>query len=133
MGNCCSSSKNETDPFAQPGRPLGANQQPAKGTTSTPSGPRAPLPKASNWGSAGRTLGGPAEPASAPDTADARSNAAVAAQKRAESASGAHKGKLGSKLAAQKAQTQNQTLNEASRSERDTRAALEVKKAQQWD
>lgn len=52
-------------------------------------------------------------------------------QKRAEGAS-ANKGKLGSKLAAQKAQTQTQTLNEASRTERAARDADGAEEARRW-
>jgi len=54
-------------------------------------------------------------------------------KKRAEGASAAAgKGKLGSKLAAQKAQTQGQTLNEVSRSERAARNADEAAEARRW-
>lgn len=54
-------------------------------------------------------------------------------QKRAESASAAgSKGKLGTKLAAQKAQTQNQTLNEASRDEVAARDADGAAEARRW-
>ncbi|KAG2415570.1 hypothetical protein HFD88_006761 [Aspergillus terreus] len=133
MGSICSKSSNEPDHFAQPGRVLGSNQTPQKGTSA---GPRAPLPK-SHWGTPGRTLGGGGDTSSAatesPDTADARAKAAIAAQKRAESATTGNKGKLGSKLAAQKAQTQNQTLNEASRSERAARDADGAAAAQRWE
>ncbi|KAL4893904.1 hypothetical protein BDV59DRAFT_176412 [Aspergillus ambiguus] len=137
MGSFCSKSSNEPDAFAQPGRVLGSGQNPQKGTTSSSSGPRAPLPK-SNWGTPGRTLGGAGEPSttpstSSPDTADARTNAAIAAQKRAESATTARKGKLGSKLAAQKARPPNQTLNEVSREERAARDADEAAAAQRWE
>ena len=54
-------------------------------------------------------------------------------QKRAEAASTANKGKLGTKLAAQKAQTNNQTLQEASRAERSARDADSVEQAKRWD
>ena len=53
-------------------------------------------------------------------------------QKRAESAS-ANKGKLGSKLAAQKAQTQAQTLNQVSRTERAARDVDGVEAARRWE
>ncbi|RMJ21224.1 hypothetical protein PHISP_07903, partial [Aspergillus sp. HF37] len=53
--------------------------------------------------------------------------------KRAEESSSTGRGKLGSKLAAQKAQTHNQTLNEASRSERAARDADGAAAAQRWE
>lgn len=53
-------------------------------------------------------------------------------QKRAESMSATSKGKLGSKLAAQKAKTQTQTLDQASREERAARDVDEVEQARQW-
>lgn len=53
-------------------------------------------------------------------------------QKRAESAS-ANKGKLGSKLAAQKAQTQSQTLDQVSRTERAARDVDGVEAARRWE
>ncbi|PLB40021.1 uncharacterized protein BDW47DRAFT_123962 [Aspergillus candidus] len=158
MGSICSKSSNQsTEAFSRPGRPLGSS---ATGPKS--SAPRAPLPKsASNFASPGRTLGGEsstktsnsrvgtqtqtqAQPqtqqgagvgdatAAAP-VADPRANAAIAAQKRAESASAAGgKGKLGTKLAAQKAQTQSQTLNEVSRDERAARDADDAAAARAW-
>jgi len=52
-------------------------------------------------------------------------------QKRAEEASG-NKGKLGSKLAAQKAKTQTQTLGEVSREERAARDADGAEEARRW-
>lgn len=54
-------------------------------------------------------------------------------QKRAEAAGSANRGKLGSKLAAQKAQTHSQTLNEASRDERAARDADTAAAAQRWE
>ncbi|PLB43934.1 hypothetical protein P170DRAFT_480878 [Aspergillus steynii IBT 23096] len=132
MGNICSRSKNEPEPFSRPGRVLGANQPPA-GAAGTPqgkkpAGPRAPLPanSKSHFGSPGRTLGEGGE------NSDARTNAALAAQKRAESTT-TGKGKLGSKLAAQKAQTQSQTLNEASRDERAARDADDAANTRRWE
>ncbi|GAQ41502.1 hypothetical protein AKAW_07677 [Aspergillus niger] len=140
MGNICSKSSNQPDAFSSPGRVLGsAANPPAKDSSS--SAPRAPLPSnakpASNWGSgpSGRTLGSPAAggEGNGDVTADARTKAALAAQKRAESASAAgSKGKLGTKLAAQKAQTQNQTLNEASRDEVAARDADGAAEARRW-
>ncbi|KAJ6131180.1 hypothetical protein N7523_001640 [Penicillium sp. IBT 18751x] len=120
MGNCCSSSK-EPEAFSGPGRVVGA--------PSSPSAPRAPLPT-KNWkNTPGRTLG---EASDTPGGADeARSNAAIAAQKRAEEAS-SNKGKLGSKLAAQKAKTQTQTLGEVSQDERAARDADGAEEARRW-
>ncbi|GKZ72253.1 hypothetical protein AnigIFM50267_008615 [Aspergillus niger] len=139
MGNICSKSKNQPDAFSSPGRVLGSAPN---NTAKDSSAPRAPLPSnakpASNWGSgpSGRTLGSGNTAAAAGDgnvTADARTNAALAAQKRAESASATgSKGKLGTKLAAQKAQTQNQTLNEASRDEVAAREADGAAEARRW-
>ena len=54
-------------------------------------------------------------------------------QKRAESASSGNKGKLGSKLAAQKAKTHTQTLNELSEAERAARDADNAEAARQWN
>ncbi|GAT29296.1 hypothetical protein RIB2604_02901660 [Aspergillus luchuensis] len=148
MGNICSKSSNQPDAFSSPGRVLGSGPNPPAKDSS--SAPRAPLPSnakpASNWGSgpSGRTLGSPAAGEGNGDaTADARTKAALAAQanvattiwkqKRAESASAAgSKGKLGTKLAAQKAQTQNQTLNEASRDEVAARDADGAAEARRW-
>lgn len=53
-------------------------------------------------------------------------------QKRADAAQTSSKGKLGTQLAAQKAQTQSQTLNEASRSERAARDADTAAEARRW-
>lgn len=53
-------------------------------------------------------------------------------QKRAEGTS-VKKGKLGSKLATQKAQTQSQTLNEASQTERAARDADGAEQARRWE
>ncbi|KAE8147409.1 hypothetical protein BDV25DRAFT_160443 [Aspergillus avenaceus] len=125
MGNICSRSKNEPESFTTPGRVLGSNPSPAP---NKPAGPRAPLPAKATTG---RPLGGGGAPGAGDDTADARSNAAIAAQKRAESAGG--KGKLGSKLAAQKAQTHTQTLTEASRDERAARDADNAASARRWE
>ncbi|GLA08309.1 hypothetical protein AnigIFM60653_009840 [Aspergillus niger] len=139
MGNICSKSKNQPDAFSSPGRVLGSAPN---NTAKDSSAPRAPLPSnakpASNWGSgpSGRTLGSGNTAAVTGEgnaTADARTNAALAAQKRAESASATgSKGKLGTKLAAQKAQTQNQTLNEASRDEVAAREADGAAEARRW-
>ncbi|KAJ5086455.1 hypothetical protein NUU61_007762 [Penicillium alfredii] len=131
MGNLCSRSANEPDPFSRPGRVVGTT--PSAGANA--SAPRAPLPAKTNWkGTPGRTLGESATGQSTEGGSDeARSNAAIAAQKRAESSSTANKGKLGSKLAAQKAQTQSQTLGEVSRTERAARDADGAEAARRWE
>ncbi|KAL2834543.1 hypothetical protein BJY01DRAFT_84089 [Aspergillus pseudoustus] len=141
MGNICSRSKNEPEAFSSPGRVLGSS------TTNNNTAPRASVPagaklKQSNWQSPGRTLGGEGGSGSAgagsttgpgTETAeDARARAAAAAQARAE-ATTASKGKLGTKLAAQKAQTHSQTLNEVSRDERAARDADGAEAARRWD
>lgn len=59
-------------------------------------------------------------------------NSYACEQKRAESGS-ANKGKLGSKLAAQKAKTQTQTLAEVSRDERGARDADQAAEASKWN
>ncbi|OJJ49653.1 hypothetical protein ASPZODRAFT_12773 [Penicilliopsis zonata CBS 506.65] len=123
MGNLCSS-RSEADPFTQPGRVLGSSSTQAQ-PAQQPS--RVPLPSKANFSTPGRTLGAPATE----DTADARAQAALAAQKRAEATSG--KGKLGSKLAAQKAQTQAQTLSEASRDERANRRLDDTVTTSRWE
>ncbi|KAJ9308229.1 hypothetical protein DTO217A2_2211 [Paecilomyces variotii] len=127
MGNICSRSANKSDPFSQPGRVLGS-APPAAST------PRAPLPpKVSSSMGPGRTLGG-TNGGSSTEAEDPRSKAALAAQKRAEAqANAANKGKLGSQLAAQKAQTHSQTLVEASRTERAARDADNAAQAQRWE
>ncbi|KAL5341807.1 hypothetical protein BJX70DRAFT_357973 [Aspergillus crustosus] len=142
MGNICSSSRNETEtsPSSRPGRVLGSS-----------SAPRAPVPAGakskSPFQSPGRTLGTSSAPAgtgtgeestigTAEDAAasDARAKAALAAQQRAGAASStANKGKLGTKLAAQKAQTQAQTLSEVSKDERAARDADGAATARRWE
>ncbi|PTU22503.1 hypothetical protein P175DRAFT_0499035 [Aspergillus ochraceoroseus IBT 24754] len=52
-------------------------------------------------------------------------------EKRAEEATG--KGKLGTKLAAQKAKTHAQTLSEASGEQRAARDADDASEARRWD
>ncbi|PGG96225.1 hypothetical protein GX51_07931 [Blastomyces parvus] len=122
MGSLCSKSANPTEPFAQPGRVLGTNPNP-------PQAPRASLPRKAN---AGRTLGGGQVPAQGKD--DPRSAAARAAEERAAKQSSAtKKGKLSSQLAAQKAQTRNETLDEASRHNRATREADAAAEVSRWD
>ncbi|OJI97532.1 hypothetical protein ASPVEDRAFT_146890 [Aspergillus versicolor CBS 583.65] len=145
MGNICSRSKNESaaEPFARPGRVLGSSADNSAPRASVPANAKSK----SHWQSPGRTLGGGggggenANPGAGTasgtgaveDTDDARAKAALAAQKRAEATGPANKGKLGSKLAAQKAQTQNQTLNEVSRDERAARDADGASAARRWD
>ncbi|KAJ5113623.1 hypothetical protein N7456_002157 [Penicillium angulare] len=134
MGNLCSRASNDPDAFSGPGRVVGT-------TPSNPT-PRASVPQNTNWKSTpGRTLGDNSPTQSQSQTQggpgagtdEARSNAAIAAQKRAETASStSNKGKLGSKLAADKAKTQNQTLNEVSRDERAARDADQAAEARQW-
>ncbi|KAJ5951142.1 uncharacterized protein N7479_009555 [Penicillium vulpinum] len=126
MGNICSRSSNETDAFSQPGRVVGTD-------SGTSAAPRAPLPAKTNWkATPGRTLGEGNTNSSTAAADEARANAAIAAQKRADSAS-ANKGKLGSKLAAQKAQTQAQTLDQVSRTERVARDVDGVEAARRWE
>ncbi|OAX85259.1 hypothetical protein ACJ72_00381 [Emergomyces africanus] len=126
MGSFCSKSANPTEPFAQPGRVLGTNPNP-------PQAPRASLPRkiGSSRADPGRTLGG-----QGPDQGkgDPRNAAARAAEERAaKQTSTAKKGKLSSQLAAQKAQTRNETLDEASRHNRATREVDAVEAARRWD
>lgn len=87
MGNICSRSKNEPEPFSRPGRVLGSNPPPQSGSAGTatqgkkPAGPRAPLPanSKSHFGSPGRTLG-EGEGEGGGQNSDPRANAALAAQ-----------------------------------------------------
>ncbi|KAJ5794197.1 hypothetical protein N7457_000796 [Penicillium paradoxum] len=127
MGNLCSRSSNEPDPFSQPGRVVGTN------SSGRDAAPRAPLPTKTNWkATPGRTLGESNTTSSVAGADEARANAAIAAQKRAEGIS-ANKGKLGAKLAAQKAQTHAQTLDQVSRTERATRDADGAEVARRWE
>ncbi|KEY76170.1 hypothetical protein BA78_8201 [Aspergillus fumigatus] len=153
MGNLCSTSKNEAEPFSRPGRVLGSPANPPPNAA-----PRAPLPAKSKapFKSPGRSLGEAAPEVPGAERADARTNAAIAAQvsdtversgaalvcgrwltggcqKRAESAAKAQKGKLGSKLAAQKAQTQAKTLSEVSREQISARHMDESSEARRWN
>ncbi|KAL6239787.1 hypothetical protein BDW75DRAFT_197383 [Aspergillus navahoensis] len=122
--------------FESPGRTLGGGVSPNAGAGSSGTGTES---------GAG----------SVEDTNDARAKAAMAAQvgsvsflyvfrliscllivawqKRAEASGSANKGKLGSKLVAQRAQTQAQTLNEVSREERAVRDADGAAAARRWD
>ncbi|KAL2788999.1 hypothetical protein BJX66DRAFT_307576 [Aspergillus keveii] len=142
MGNICSSSKNEPEAFSAPGRVLGSST--ANNTAPRVSVPAGAKSKQSPWKSPGRTLGGGGSgggsaaagsstgPGPGTETAeDARARAAAAAQARVEAKTA--KGKLGTKLAAQKAQTQSQTLNEVSRGERAARDADGAEAARRWE
>ncbi|QGA15494.1 hypothetical protein EYB26_003152 [Talaromyces marneffei] len=127
MGNVCSKSANKPDDaFSQPGRVLGSSA--ASGTPNQPA--RASVPGNVVSKGPGRTLGGAS---ASQDTADARSKAAEAAQKRAEALNASSKGKLGSQLAAQKARTQSQTLNAASQAEVASRNADSAAETRQWN
>ncbi|KAG9513119.1 hypothetical protein KCV07_g9036, partial [Aureobasidium melanogenum] len=107
MGNCFG--KQKSDNFSGAGQTLGssANDQAPKPVATTPQKPIAasysPTPKQ------GRTVGG----SSASPNSDPRAAAALAAEERNKPKPA--KGKLGKQLEAQKAQTQNATMNEASR------------------
>ncbi|OJD21042.1 hypothetical protein ACJ73_07621 [Blastomyces percursus] len=122
MGSICSKSANPTEPFAQPGRVLGTKPD-------RPQAPRTSLPRKA---SAGRTLGGGPSPGQRKE--DPRNAAARAAEERAaKQSSSAKKGKLSSQLAAQKAKTRNETLDEASRQNRATREADAAAAMSRWD
>ncbi|KAI1263100.1 hypothetical protein F5Y18DRAFT_429572 [Xylariaceae sp. FL1019] len=121
MGNICG--KSESEAFSQPGRVLGS---------APPQPERASIP--AKVGGPPRTLrGSNATPqANAGDSsgdADARRRAAEAAEARAQATSSKYSGPLGSKLAAQKKQTRNDTLQEISNEERRQRDADEAAQA----
>ncbi|CAD0097543.1 unnamed protein product [Aureobasidium mustum] len=100
MGNCFG--KQKSDNFSGAGQTLGATQ-PAKPVVSA-SQPQKPISASySPTPKQGRTVGG----GSASPSSDPRAAAALAAEPA--------KGKLGKQLEAQKAQTHNATMNEASR------------------
>ncbi|KAI4834514.1 hypothetical protein E4T44_08756 [Aureobasidium sp. EXF-8845] len=105
MGNCFG--KPKSDNFPSGGQTLGASNPPPKPVTSTPkpavAATYSPTPKG------GRTLG--ATPSAA--NSDPRTAAAMAAEGRNQPKQA--KGKLGKQLDAQRAQTHNETRNEASR------------------
>ncbi|KAJ5587764.1 uncharacterized protein N7459_003529 [Penicillium hispanicum] len=128
MGNICSRSSNEPDAFARPGRVVGTTP------SQSDAAPRASAPARASWkNTPGRTLGERSPAAAQGGSDEARSNAAIAAQKRAETMASGNKGKLGSKLAVQKAKTQTQTLNEVSQTERAARDADYTETARQWN
>ncbi|KAL1958548.1 hypothetical protein VTO42DRAFT_4145 [Malbranchea cinnamomea] len=128
MGSICSKGSIKPDPFSQPGRVLGSNAD-------TPKTSRAPVPRnvqlsGKSTTQGGRTLGG----TSAGGASDPRSAAARAAEERAaKQAKSANKGKLSSQLAAQKAKTRNEVLDEASRQERAARNADAAAEARRWE
>ncbi|KAK2755863.1 hypothetical protein FQN54_005658 [Arachnomyces sp. PD_36] len=128
MGNLCSRSANQPDPFAQPGRVLGTSPS----TQNQPS--RAPVPQKidsknkARVGGPPRTLGG-----GAGGEGEARSAAAKAAEERARKQSASNTGKLSSQLAAQKSQTRTGTLEQVSREERGARDADAASQARRWD
>ncbi|PQE21113.1 hypothetical protein CJF32_00005548 [Rutstroemia sp. NJR-2017a WRK4] len=116
MGNCCSSSSNPADPFAQPGRTLSSAAPPSPSNQK----PTSSVPK--KVGGPPRTLGGPSP--GSDEASDARRKAAEAAEARMRN-SNKPKGKLSAQLQEQKKQTRVDTLEEASRNERLARAADE--------
>ncbi|KAM5468973.1 hypothetical protein MferCBS49748_003184 [Microsporum ferrugineum] len=127
MGNVCSKSSNPTDPFAQPGRVLGS--QPAPADTTTPLIRNNEPSKSHTTG--GRALGGGGN---AGGSSDARSAAARAAEERvAKHSAAAGKGKLSSQLAAQKAKSRNETLEDVSRAEREARDVQNADETRKWD
>ncbi|EFR03666.1 hypothetical protein MGYG_06662 [Nannizzia gypsea CBS 118893] len=132
MGNICSKSSNQTDPFAQPGRVLGSQ---AASTKPTPANSNTPLIRNTNpseqQSSGGRTLGGGGK--NAVGGGDARSAAAKAAEERAAKYSTAGKGKLASQLAAQKSKSRNETLDDISRAERAARDAQSAEESRRWN
>ncbi|KAI1345130.1 hypothetical protein F5Y15DRAFT_18254 [Xylariaceae sp. FL0016] len=124
MGNICG--KSEPEAFSSPGRVLG----------STPAQPtRAPVPPKVTSKSTAPALQSRSSENNSNDTgaaADARRRAAEAAEARANTASSKQSGPLGSKLAAQKKQTRNDTLQEVSYNERRTRDADEAAQARTY-
>ncbi|KAH0284470.1 hypothetical protein M436DRAFT_63311 [Aureobasidium namibiae CBS 147.97] len=106
MGNCFG--KPKSDNFSSQGQTLGSNPPP-KPVTSTPAPKSAVAATYSPTPKGGRTLG--ASPS--PGTSDPRTAAAMAAENRNQPKPA--RGKLGKQLDAQRAQTQNETRNEASR------------------
>ncbi|KAK5091060.1 hypothetical protein LTR05_001240 [Lithohypha guttulata] len=126
MGNICSRSANKDDNFSGPGQTLGSSSD----------APR-PVPvtkKQTIAGTSGRPLGSAGgDGTSSPAPPDgARSAAARAAEERATAANKPG-GKLSGQLAAQKKQTQTQTLNTGSEQERLARAADANTQARNWN
>ncbi|PLN79449.1 hypothetical protein BDW42DRAFT_172848 [Aspergillus taichungensis] len=159
---CSKSSNQSSEAFSRPGRPLGSSATgPAKSSAPRAPLPKSAsnfaTPGRTLGGDSGTKTAAPVgtqtqtqagagagDATAAAPVADPRANAAIAAQVSvsfflslplppSESASAASgKGKLGSKLAAQKAQTQSQTLNEVSRDERAARDADDAAAARAW-
>ena len=124
MGNLCSRSSNEPDPFSTPGRTLGSSapSQPPKPTASVPSNVKS---------SPGRTLGGSGTTSEADNDAAAR--ARKAAEERAKSAEAKRTGKLGQQLAEQQRKTQSQLLKDGSETERRNRDADQAQEARAYN
>ncbi|KAN0067730.1 hypothetical protein V8E54_014295 [Elaphomyces granulatus] len=107
MGNLCSKSSSQSDPFSRPGHVLGGPNQPS---------PPVPVP-------------GHQHQRTPPAAEGAAAKAAEAAEGRAKMP---NQGRLAKELAAQKSQTRVQTLTEASRVEIDARRADSLK-ISRWD
>ncbi|KAI4761691.1 hypothetical protein E4T52_02656 [Aureobasidium sp. EXF-3400] len=107
MGNCFGKPKSGN--FSSQGQTLGTSDPPAKPVTSTSATKPAVAATYSPTPKGGRTLG--ASPSAT--NSDPRTAAAMAAETRNQPKQA--RGKLGKQLDAQRAQTQNETRNEASR------------------
>ncbi|KAH0360875.1 hypothetical protein KCU65_g9086, partial [Aureobasidium melanogenum] len=108
MGNCFG--KQKSNNFSGAGQTLGTNaDQPSKPVATTPQSQKPISASYSPTPKQGRTVGG----SSVSPNSDPRTAAALAAEERNKPK--AAKGKLGKQLEAQKAQTHNATMNEASR------------------
>ncbi|KAH8675832.1 hypothetical protein BX600DRAFT_508036 [Xylariales sp. PMI_506] len=135
MGNLCCGKAD--DNFTSPGRVLGS---------APPQPQRAAVPASQKVRGPGRTLGGsgagkdtssssspPQEPGGGGSAADdARKRAAEAAEARAKAAQKTT-GKLGTQLQAQKKQTRQDTLKEASENEVRAREAEQAAQARNFD
>lgn len=119
MGNICG--KQEADPFAGQGRPLG--QTPAPPTTAA-----VPQSGKKKLGGPPQRLGGNQSQDSQDNQDDARSRAAKAAEARAAELD-KKKGKLGESLKEQQRKTWPKTLGEASATDQQRGAAAA---AQEW-
>ncbi|KAK9418166.1 hypothetical protein SUNI508_08360 [Seiridium unicorne] len=123
MGNVCCG-KADSDHFQSPGRALGA---------APPQPERASVPKSQTVGGPPRTLGGRQEASTESGAAaDARRRAAEAAEARAKAAQKTS-GKLSEQLQAQKRQTRQDTLKEASRDEQRARDADAAAQARNYE
>ncbi|PHH61291.1 hypothetical protein CDD81_521 [Ophiocordyceps australis] len=118
MGNLCG--KQDAEPTS-PGRVLGS----APPRASQPK--RAPVP--ASVGGPPRTLG---SQGAATSSGDARQRAAEAAEARAKAAS-SKGGKLQSQLDAQKRQSRNNVLKQASAEQQRARDADDAARARAWD